>query len=412
MREYLTKGMPTQAILSVLAGFVHMIARNDLITVETVVGSQANPPSDFRAAKQAENLLEAAKGCIVAEVKGSRYRAKDIRDDAIAIHSAWDSEFGLVQMELPLNTDTVETVGSATTNNAAVSEASIFEEAKTQPKPRPLLTLDIDQFWYPRHMVKKLGKFIVTKGGTNNVVSFQSGYYDRFKFHELPPYGENSNLDMPLYLGFYMGPHTAPYFANHFEGLGDTPNAEFRDKWDVSLRPFLRNEFIQTAEIKDGQQYLVDYGSMRAKKDKKLLPDVEPEKEEEGDVQEGEETVSAEGDETDEYEPAPGAPVALVPVAPVSKKRKVPAEKGQLIFSFDVSLHSLLQKLASRAKKRQRKTILLKITTLSLSPVLTTLPSLLKFLQRPSQPQIPGPRPVRSERLPKLQKRRSGKMHL
>ena len=214
-----------------------------------------------------------------------------------------------------------------------------------------------------------------------------------------------------------MGPHTAPYFANHFEGLGDTPNAEFRDKWDVSHRPFLRNEFIQTAEIKNGQQYLVDYGSMRAKKDKKLLPDVEPEKEElknegEGDVQEGEETVSAEEDETDEYEPAPGAPVALVPVAPVSKKRKVPAEKGQLIFSFDVSLHSLLQKLASRARKRQKKTILLKITTLSLSAVLTTLPSLLKFLQRPSQPQIPGPRPVRSERLPKLQKRRSGKMHL
>jgi hypothetical protein len=97
MREYLTKGMPTQAILTVLAGFVHMIARNDLITVETVVGSQAYAPSDFRTAKQNEKLLEAAKGCLVDTVKGTRYRAKDIRSE-VAIHSSWDSEYGLVQI--------------------------------------------------------------------------------------------------------------------------------------------------------------------------------------------------------------------------------------------------------------------------------------------------------------------------
>ena len=199
-----------------------MIDRNDLITVETVVGSQAYAPSDFRTAKQTEKLLEAAKGCLVDNVKGTRYRAKDVREN-LGIHSGWDSEYGLVQMELTADTDTVEIVGPATTSSVAVESVSDAEteEPKSQDnpapevavvKPRPLLTLDIDQFWYPRHMVKKLGRFIVTKGGTNNVVSYESGYYDRFKFHELPPYGDNSNLDMPLYLGFYMGPHTAPYY--------------------------------------------------------------------------------------------------------------------------------------------------------------------------------------------------------
>jgi hypothetical protein len=296
MREYLslTKGMPTQAILTVLAGFVHMIARNDLITVETVVGSQITAPSDFQFAKQNNKLLEAAKGCRVVSVKeGTRYRAKDILAD-VAIHSGWDSEFGLIQEEVTLDTDTVETTESKTEESEAKSQENPApgpEVAVTVVKPRPMLTLDIDQFWYPRHMVKKLGRFIVTKGGTNNVVSYESGYYDRFKFHELPPYGKNSTLDMPLYLGYFMGPHTVPYFANHFEGLGDTANAEFRDKWDISGRPFLRNEFIQTAEIKNGKQYLVDYGcSMRAKKDKKLLPDAKP-VEEPQDEDEGDDTL-------------------------------------------------------------------------------------------------------------------------
>ena len=216
-------------------------------------------------------------------------------------------------------------------------------------KPRPLLTLDIDQFWYPRHMVKKLGRFILTKGGTNNVVSYESGYYDRFKFHELPPYGDNSDLHMPLYLGFYMGPHTAPYYANHFEGLGATPNAEFRDKWDVCHRPFLRNEFIQTAEIKNGQQYLVDYGSMRAKKDKKkLLPDAKP-VEEPQDEDEGDADDEGEGDDVGKVL------VEEAPLASASKKRKEP---GQLMFSFDVFLHSLLQELtSSRASKSARNQV-------------------------------------------------------
>ena len=127
MREYLTKGMPTQAILSVLAGFVHMIARNDLITVETVVGSQITAPSDFQFAKTTNKLLEAATGCRVVSVKeGTRYRAKDIVAD-VAIHSGWDSEFGLIQEEVTLDTDTVETTESKTEES----------EAKSQENPAP-----------------------------------------------------------------------------------------------------------------------------------------------------------------------------------------------------------------------------------------------------------------------------------
>ena len=79
-------------------------------------------------------------------------------------------------------------------------------------------------------------------------------------------------------------------------------------------RPFLRNEFIQTAEIKNGNQYLVDYGcSMRAKKDKKLIPDGEPEESEddEGDGDEGE------GDDV-------GKVLVEVQPAPAQKKRKTP----------------------------------------------------------------------------------------
>jgi hypothetical protein len=369
MREYLTKGMPTQAILSVLAGFVHMIARNDLITVETVVGSQITAPSDFQFAKTTNKLLEAATGCRVVSVKeGTRYRAKDIVAD-VAIHSGWDSEFGLIQEELTLDTDTVEATESKTEESEAKSQENPApgpesEAAMTVVKPRPMLTLDIDQFWYPRHMVKELGRFVVTKGGTYNVVSYESGYYDRFKFHELPPYGKSSTLDMPLYLGYFMGPHTVPYFANHFEGLGDTANAEFRDKWDISGRPFLRNEFIQTAEIKNGSQFLVDYGSMRAKKDKKLLPDSEPveSEDDEGDGDEGE------GDHV-------GKVLVEVQPVPAQKKRKTPGP-GQLMFSFDVSLHCLLQKLtSSRARKLQRKTSRPVLVRIRMRPTTTTAPT-------------------------------------
>ena len=88
---------------------------------------------------------------------------------------------------------------------------------------------------------------------------------------------------------------------------------------------------------------------MRAKKDKKLLPDAKPvdKEEDEGDGNEGD------GDDIGWDEDGPELEVLL---APASKKRKAP-EPGQLTFSFDVSLHSLLQKLtSSRARKRQRKT--------------------------------------------------------
>ena len=89
-----------------------------------------------------------------------------------------------------------------------------------------------------------------------------SGVYDRYPFYDLPPYSTvavGNKLGVPSNLGYYMSHHSPVYYANHYVGLSEKANAEFRDSWDTNSRPLLRNTLHQIADIKDGQQVLVSY---------------------------------------------------------------------------------------------------------------------------------------------------------
>jgi hypothetical protein len=253
MRKYLTEGMDGLDAMFVHAGFVFMLFHNDVLPLEVIVGSQVTAPSRFKADAKALQYFKYGKDCTVADVNDKRYRTVD-EEHGEGVFGQWTKERGLIR--------TIPPAAAPAADSAA---------------PANPLSLDIDQFWFPRHALAGLGRYVEDELWQVREQGNERGFFDRFPFYELPPVSAayQPALKLPAYLGYMMTPFTPAYFINHCEGLG-AANVEFRDLWDTNHRPLLRNRAMQTeAKVDPGYQFLTSYNDLgRIADGAKLTPDV------------------------------------------------------------------------------------------------------------------------------------------
>jgi outer membrane biosynthesis protein TonB len=249
MRKYLTEGMVGLDALFVHAGFVFMLFHNDLLPLEVIVGSQVTVPGRLKADSTAMKYFRYGKDCTITDVNDTRYREVD-KENGEGVFGQWTKERGLIRTLPP---------------------------AAAPAAPADPLSLDIDQFWFPRCSLARLGRHVEDCLWEVREQGAERGFFERFPFYELPPVSATYTpaLKLPAYLGYMMTPFTAGYYINHCEGLG-AANVELRDLWDTNQRPLLRNRAMQTeAKVDPGQQFLTSYNDLgRIGDGAKLAPDV------------------------------------------------------------------------------------------------------------------------------------------